>query len=208
MKTHRRKRRNFSGNTRQPHNFDGWKEFSNSPDEFMQLPLMSKFIFLNIWHFPCMCVRLLLEGVVLLNGNSCLPWCRNFFATFLSDFRNIIANISNDLWNVTGVKNQAYFADQGSRNRWNLMMAFNDMLQKELNRGCYRCDLLEIFLIAYAGGYPKIQRYRIALEKSQLSQKFDFRFSLSGKVWYCNKFCLSDLLVMNARNIKSPINVS
>ena len=52
----------------------------------------------------------------------------------------------------TGVKNQAYFADQGSRNCWNLMMAFNDMLQKELNRGCYRCDLLEIFLIPYAGG--------------------------------------------------------
>ena len=72
----------------------------------------------------------------------------------------------------TGVKNQTYFADQGSRNRWNLMMAFNDVLQKELNRGCYRCDLLEIILIPYAGGNTP----------PQLSQKFDFRSSLSGKV--------------------------
>ena len=92
----------------------------------------------------------------------------------------------------TGAKSQAYFADQGSRNWWNLMMAFNDMLQKELNKGCYRCDLLEIFLIPYAGGntppHPKIQRYRIGLKKCKLSQKIDFRSSLSGKVWYCNKF--------------------
>ena len=76
------------------------------------------------------------------------------------------------------VKTQAYFADQGSRNRWNLMMAFNDMLQKELNRGCYRCDLLEIFLIPYAGGntrpHPKIQRYRIALKKVNCHKNLTF----------------------------------
>ena len=83
------------------HNFEGWKEFSTSPDEFMPLLLMGKFIFLNVWHFPCMCVRLLLECVLLPNGKDCLTWCRNFFATFLSDFRNIIASTSNDLWNVT-----------------------------------------------------------------------------------------------------------
>ena len=76
------------------------------------------------------------------------------------------------------VKTQTYFADQGSRNRWNLMMAFNDMLQKELNRVCYRCDLLEIFLIPYAGGntppHPKIQRYRIALKKVNCHKNLTF----------------------------------
>ena len=78
----------------------------------------------------------------------------------------------------TDVKTQTYFADQGSRNRWNLIMAFNDMLQKELNRGCYRSDLLEIFLIPYAGGntrpHPKIQRYRIALKKVNCHKNLTF----------------------------------
>ena len=72
----------------------------------------------------------------------------------------------------------AYFADQGSRNCWNLMMAFNDLLQKELNKCCYRCDLLEIFLIPYAGGntppHPKIQRYRIALKKVNCHKNLTF----------------------------------